>query len=150
MRRAAKRVINICIISTVLLLITCSNSSTFAAWPEVKEVKESYHFENVDEAGFDITISGINGQALYELKCHNADYEKDKDFNYSGAFECRLKSLYSKEAVSTLLTVLLKIPFKKVFYLIIGEFFVNLNHNLKPPFWVLDYSFYRCALLILK
>jgi hypothetical protein len=31
-------------------------------------------------------------------------YEEDIDFNYSGVFECRMKSLYSADRVSTLLT----------------------------------------------
>lgn len=92
------------LILMVFSISTFYDTSTFAAWPEVNELSESYHFDNIDEAGIDIIVKGIRGQALYELKCHNADYEEDKDFNYSGAFECRLKSLYSEETVSTLLS----------------------------------------------
>lgn len=73
-------------------------------WPQITPVNRIYHFDSAKNAYIDLYIFSINGEKLYNLKCHNYLYEDDPDFDYSGEFECRMVSLYSKETVSTLLT----------------------------------------------
>jgi hypothetical protein len=70
-------------------------------WPSVTPLKESFHFKDAANAGAKISISGVNGKPLYIIECHTYHYQ-DPDFDYSGDFECRLKSLYSLDAHSTL------------------------------------------------
>jgi hypothetical protein len=49
-------------------------------------------------------IFSATGDTLYILECHQYGYERDPNFSYSGAFECRLKSASSSDSYSTLLT----------------------------------------------
>ncbi len=90
-----------------MALAAASSPVTHATqWPKVEEVHKSYIFSNVANAGFDLELRERNGErrAVYMLKCHSGVYEADSDFNYSGLIDCRLVSLYSKEAVSSLLS----------------------------------------------
>lgn len=75
------------------------------SWPVINPVKKSFHFIDHREMGAELIIVGIDGTPLYLLECYlNAYDHEDRNFNYSGSFECRLTSLYSKERYSTLLT----------------------------------------------
>jgi len=75
------------------------------SWPVINPVKKTFHFIDHHEMGAKLRIVGIDGTPLYQLECYlNAYDREDRDFNYSGNFECRLTSLYSKDRYSTLLT----------------------------------------------
>ena len=82
---------------------SCAHALT-EHWPEVVPFHSTYHFPDARRSGFDLLIYGVKSDPLYGLECHTFEYEKDPSFDYSGDFECRLKSLYSKEAYSNLLT----------------------------------------------
>lgn len=73
-------------------------------WPEVVPMHKGYHFTNARTSEIDLSVLGAKGEPLYRMECHTFEYEKDPGFDYSGDFECRLKSLYSDDAYSTLLT----------------------------------------------
>jgi hypothetical protein len=73
-------------------------------WPLVAPVAESFTFPDASKASVSVTLSSPAGKALYLIECHPLGYESDPDFDYSGDFECRLKSLYSRDRYSTLLT----------------------------------------------
>jgi hypothetical protein len=91
---------------TLIAMALCESFSVHATdqWPEVRSVQEKRIFDDVDKAALDLKIVGRDGRPLYRLECHSGLYEGDAKFNYSGVFDCRLTSLYSLEAVSTLLT----------------------------------------------
>lgn len=75
------------------------------AWPEIQPVKRSFHLVDRQTMGAKLQIVSTKGTPLYLLECYiNAYDREDPDFDYSGDIECRLTSLYSKEAYSTLLT----------------------------------------------
>src|SRR5207253_255266 len=73
-------------------------------WPAVEPLEKTFHFPDARGAQATVMIRGTDGRDLYKLECHTWRYEGDPDFDYSGDFECRLTSLYSKESYSTLLT----------------------------------------------
>jgi len=75
-----------------------------ATWPPVVAMVKSFDFPVASNAALSLKLLGADGRALYRLDCHTWRYERDKDFSYSGDFECRLTSLYAKEVYSTLLT----------------------------------------------
>ncbi len=81
-----------------------SNEKSSGKWPSVRPFKESIYFADAANAAAKFNIIGIDGKPLYAIDCHTANYEGDPDFDYSGDFECRLKSLYSRDAFSTLFT----------------------------------------------
>jgi len=74
-------------------------------WPVIQPVKKSFHFVDRRRMGAQLRIIGTDGSPLYLLECYLNAYEhRDRDFDYSGDFECRLSSLNTKERYSTLLT----------------------------------------------
>ena len=77
-----------------------------AQWPKVQPIHEHFEFGDIDKAGFDLDLKSADAghKPLYVLNCHSGVYEADSGFDYSGLFDCRLVSLYSKEMVSSLLT----------------------------------------------
>lgn len=79
-------------------------ASSDAKWPPAAPMKESIFFRNAGDASASFTIKHTNGEPLYRVECHTSKYEDDPSFDYSGDFECRLNSLYSEEAYSTLFT----------------------------------------------
>lgn len=86
------------------LLIPGLGESNRSRWPQVASMKKTFTFPDARSASSEFTIVGIDGKPLYKVACHTAYYEGDRDFDYSGDFECRLKSLYSKDRYSTLFT----------------------------------------------
>ena len=73
-------------------------------WPEVVPLQKSVYFADAHRAEAKFTVTGTDETPLYLIECHTWEYEGDRDFDYSGDFECRLKSLYSKDTYSTLFT----------------------------------------------
>jgi len=72
-------------------------------WPEIKPIDQSFHFIKPSKTEAIMRILAPDGTPFYMLECRLGPHE-DPDFDYSGDFECRLTSLYSREAYSTLLT----------------------------------------------
>lgn len=92
------------IIFSSVYLTTTIASSAGNSWPSVKEEKREYVFSNANDAHVILNIYSVNNQNLYDLQCHPGDYNKDPFFDYSGFFHCRLRSLYTKEELGSLLT----------------------------------------------
>lgn len=82
-------------------LVLCNVSQY--VWPEILPFKKSFYFADPNKTEAKMDIFGRDGTPLYLLECHLGPHE-DPAFDYSGDFECRLTSLYSKDAFSTLLT----------------------------------------------
>jgi len=74
------------------------------AWPRIQPYSHEFVFSTGSSPAASIVLLETAGRAVYRLECHTFLYQGDPDFDYSGDFECRLTSLYSAEAVSTLLT----------------------------------------------
>ncbi len=89
---------------TVMIGLFCQFSYGAGQWPVARKFDRTYHIDDVNKGGFDVDLRGSRGKPIYKLSCHSGEYEDDSGFNYSGLFQCRLSSLYSKEKVSTLLT----------------------------------------------
>ncbi len=93
------------LISLIEGVVSTTSDESKRIWPVIEPVKKTFHFVDRHNTEAKLKIVGTDGTPLYLLECYlNAyDYE-DRDFDYSGDFECRLTSLYSKEVYSTLLT----------------------------------------------
>lgn len=81
--------------------------SVFAAterWPNVSPMKMVVNFPDASHAELSLDLRGPGDQNLYRLECHTWLYDKSRDFDYSGDFECRLIPLYMATRYSTLLT----------------------------------------------
>lgn len=88
----------------VLLLLSVARLALAAqGWPPIQPVTKTYHFLDASKAAVDLSILSGDSRPVYRIQCHQFGYE-DPAFDYSGDFECRLTSLYSKETYSTLFT----------------------------------------------
>ena len=87
----------------LLLVMGCAPNET-RTWPQIMAFEKEYQFDSPMKASVDLTINDQGGNPKYRLECRNYLYDGNPDFYFSGDFECRLESLYSKETVSTLLT----------------------------------------------
>lgn len=74
------------------------------SYPTVAPVQRTFVVADVEKANVVLDIKSPEGTALYKLQCHSAGYTDDPDFEYSGDLECRLSSIRSHNAYSTLLT----------------------------------------------
>lgn len=72
-------------------------------WPEIARAQESYHFDDPENARVDLKLLGLSGEPLYRLACRGRR-QFDSGFDYSGDFECLLKSEYSNDHYDTLFT----------------------------------------------
>jgi hypothetical protein len=72
-------------------------------WPEVEPLQRSFYFADASKAAVKLLIDGASGKPLYRLECHTGDYEGDPNFNYSGAFDCKLIPLNPDDAYNDLL-----------------------------------------------
>jgi len=91
------------LILIVSAVLGCKSNEAHNHWPEVKPMVINMHL--IDNKSINhIYIFGPNEQPLYLLECCvNAWESESAEFNFSGAVDCRLISLYSTEAYSTLL-----------------------------------------------
>lgn len=85
------------------LVVLCAGQTHAGSWPEVMPLHKNIYVSDARSTSIVFSIVGTQGNELYLMECHTFEYEKDPDFDYSGDFECRLKSTYSKDAYSTLL-----------------------------------------------
>ena len=86
-----------------LILIVLQSPCIASNWPDVKSSSDSELFNIPERARYSTFIKGVDGKDIYYLSCQSGEMEETNDFNYSGLFQCRLISLYSKEQISTLL-----------------------------------------------
>jgi hypothetical protein len=74
-------------------------------WPTIRPLTWRFHFVDKKAQVARTRIHDVHGNPLYMLECCLNAYDyANNEFDYSGAFECRLTSLYSNETFSTLLT----------------------------------------------
>ncbi len=79
------------------------NSVCFGqSWPTIEPISGEVVFSDPSKAMLKIDIIDIHQKPMYSLDCQSGDLE-DENFNFSGLFQCRLVSKYSKENVSSLL-----------------------------------------------
>ncbi|MGH9354081.1 MAG: hypothetical protein ACRD2G_18280 [Terriglobia bacterium] len=74
------------------------------SYPAVSPLRRTFDVPNVSQANVVLFIKSPEGRPLYELQCHSAGYTGDPNFDYSGDFECRLRSVHRWDVYSTLLT----------------------------------------------
>jgi hypothetical protein len=79
------------------------NSFAEQKWPAIQPLTRTFRFPYASKASVELSIMGTDAKPLYQIECHQYGYA-DPAFDYSGDFECRLTSLYSKETYSTLFT----------------------------------------------
>lgn len=80
------------------LYVVCFGQS----WSTIKPISGETIFTDPTIAILRVDITDNHQKPLYTLACQSGDLD-DNDFNFSGLFQCRLVSLYSKENVSSLL-----------------------------------------------
>ena len=86
-----------------LLLAAAQSSAAAPKWPSIQPLERTFAFPDASKASVNLEIVGRDARPLYRIECHQYGYA-DPTFDYSGDFECRLTSLYSKDAYSTLFT----------------------------------------------
>jgi hypothetical protein len=75
------------------VLICVVPATAVDEWPPIAPTSASVFFASGQDANFALQIkSAANGSTLYVLECHTFTFE-DPDFNYSGDFECRLRTV---------------------------------------------------------
>jgi hypothetical protein len=82
------------VLSSMLAIIAAGATHRTQEWPEIIPVKKTVIVSNATDpatAGLNLTIRDRHGNARYELRCHNADYEHDQR-NYSGVLQCFLST----------------------------------------------------------
>lgn len=84
--------------------IVFAMASAVLTWPPIEGLEREYQFSHQNEARVEVTIRDQDGNPEYRLECGNYLDDSNRDFYFSGDFECRLESLYSEETVSTLFT----------------------------------------------
>jgi len=96
-------------IGLTILLLTQSlagrgDSMSKDKWPDVRPFEKQYIFADGAHASIHESLLGSDGTPLYSIDCHTFLYDQDSNFQYSGDFECKLASLYSQDAYTTLFT----------------------------------------------
>jgi hypothetical protein len=89
----------------VSLLVTSATVSIGAQnWPDVAPTHAEFRFSSGESAALAMELFGRQiSRPLYKLTCHTLSFDDDKDFDYSGAFECKLLPTEEKTGYSTLL-----------------------------------------------
>jgi hypothetical protein len=72
-------------------------------WPLITPQHQVYEFKDARTARVDLDLKDNTGKVLYHLQCRNGLMD-ERDFVFSGDFECRLVPLYEPTTYSTLLT----------------------------------------------
>lgn len=84
--------------------LACSCSLWAQTYPVVASLQRTFMVPDVSKANVSLDIQSMSGAPLYHLQCHSAGYTGDRDFDYSGDFECRLSLIGQPNSYSTLLT----------------------------------------------
>src|ERR1700687_798627 len=96
------------LISYVLSLLSLpipASAQTYQ-WPAIVPIAKAFEFPEAERARAELRIMNSSGEEAYVLRCIGRDLidEYLEIFEYTGAFECSLTSLYSEDHYSTLLT----------------------------------------------
>jgi hypothetical protein len=97
-----KMVVRIALLAAAFGLAAAGVVAQGKHWPEVRPRRQSVKITSSPLAA-DFRILGKDGTPLYRIECHNSEYV-DRDFIYSGDFECRLTALYEDFTYPTLFT----------------------------------------------
>jgi hypothetical protein len=90
----------------IVLLLICLQSVCYGEqWPEITPISGEITFDNPETAAIQIEIKNAQHETFYILTCRSGDLEDINNFNYSGIFQCRLASCYSKDYDVTSLLV---------------------------------------------
>lgn len=73
-------------------------------YPNIRPIQKTFDVPEASSASVSLVIRSTEDVPVYRLQCHSAGYDGDRDFNYSGDFECRLDSIPDVDTYSTLLT----------------------------------------------
>ena len=73
-------------------------------WPDIVPLEASVYFADASKASSQFKILDPKGKPLYILDCRNWRMASGSDFDYSGDFECRLTSTYTRDPTNTLLS----------------------------------------------
>jgi hypothetical protein len=72
-------------------------------WPVITPHHHVYEFSDARTARVDFELKDDTGKVLYQLQCRSGSID-ERDFVFSGDFECRLVPIYEPTTYSTLLT----------------------------------------------
>jgi len=72
-------------------------------WPKIAAAEASYQFNDPENAKVDLPLPGLSDEPLYLLVCRGRK-QFYSGFDFSGDFECLLKSEYTDDHYDTLLT----------------------------------------------
>ena len=92
------------IVGAMSMTVAFAMAAGAADFPKVEPVEKGFVVNEVENADVRLTINTVAGMPAYLLQCHSASYSLDRDFAYSGDFECRLSSALGTDEYSTLLT----------------------------------------------
>ena len=73
-------------------------------WPLIRPVKVTHPFHNRttdSDTPFSLSIRNSEGVPVYSLECHNGNYDKDSEMNFSGDFQCALFAIRNGTRVSS-------------------------------------------------
>jgi hypothetical protein len=85
----------LCISTGLLLGLLPGVLAADSVWPAVRPLHEQRTFQTTDNSDAPLTavIRDTKGFPVYELECHNGDYDNGTGFNFSGTFHCTLWAL---------------------------------------------------------
>jgi hypothetical protein len=74
------------------------------SWPVVEPLHEKQTFNDVAKNDADtpflVFLKDSKGISVYELECHNGNYEDASEINFSGAFQCVLFAVHGDRRMS--------------------------------------------------
>ena len=78
----------------VVVVAACATSAQPQIWPPITPLSETRTFLSSASTGVDTPfvaqIRDAMGVSLYQLECHNGNYEGDSPISFSGDFQCGL------------------------------------------------------------
>jgi len=78
----------------VVAVAACTSTAQPKNWPTIAPLSETRRFVNTASADADTPfvarITDLRGVSLYQLECHNGNYEGDSPISFSGDFQCGL------------------------------------------------------------
>jgi hypothetical protein len=92
--------------STLAILLTfCASTAQAQTWPRIAPARVEFRFSGgAAEPALALELFDREATPVYRLVCHTSHFEADREFSYSGDWECRLVPLNDKTPFSTLLT----------------------------------------------
>src|SRR3972149_7744462 len=90
----------------MVLMWMSTNVAQVPSWPVVNPLSRTFDIRDAAYASVTVRINGVGGMPLYRVDCRTFRFEDDREFAYSGDFECRLVPLYTVTSHSTLFTAM--------------------------------------------